>query len=251
MRAFAARSGRHQHPVHALPYWALCILGRADRLLTVDPGAAQGLEFWHRLSGRHRSSRRVMPGTTADLAAMRSRSAASASARWRCRKFGERQRRPGPGAAPGGRRRRAARRGRAGQGGARAQFGGDVSLSAGGVRSGPKVSSELLWAGAQAVVYLHSGDPGLRLVPLRMAVRHRRDRLPDPRHRSRPLGFIALFDLEFNLTSVAAILTIVGFSLNDTVVMFDRMRENLRKLQDDAAAPSFSTSRSTRRWRAP
>ncbi|MDO8409019.1 MAG: protein translocase subunit SecF [Phenylobacterium sp.] len=42
-------------------------------------------------------------------------------------------------------------------------------------------------------------------------------------------GLIALFDLEFSLTSIAAILTIIGYSMNDTVVVFDRMRENIRK----------------------
>ena len=39
----------------------------------------------------------------------------------------------------------------------------------------------------------------------------------------------ALFGIEFNLTSVAAVLTIVGYSLNDTVVIYDRIRENLRR----------------------
>ncbi|MFC3080295.1 protein translocase subunit SecF [Phenylobacterium terrae] len=43
------------------------------------------------------------------------------------------------------------------------------------------------------------------------------------------LGLIALLDLEFSLTSIAAILTIIGYSMNDTVVVFDRLRENLRK----------------------
>ena len=42
-------------------------------------------------------------------------------------------------------------------------------------------------------------------------------------------GFFALFQLEFNLTVVAAILTIAGYSVNDTVVVFDRIRENLRR----------------------
>lgn len=42
-------------------------------------------------------------------------------------------------------------------------------------------------------------------------------------------GLIALFDLEFSLTTIAAILTIIGYSMNDTVVVFDRLRENLRK----------------------
>lgn len=42
------------------------------------------------------------------------------------------------------------------------------------------------------------------------------------------LGFYALMDFEFNLTTVAAFLTLVGYSVNDTVVIFDRVRENLR-----------------------
>jgi len=43
------------------------------------------------------------------------------------------------------------------------------------------------------------------------------------------IGFFAVVQLEFNLSSIAAILTIVGYSLNDTVVVFDRVRETLRK----------------------
>lgn len=42
-------------------------------------------------------------------------------------------------------------------------------------------------------------------------------------------GLFSLFHLEFNLTVVAALLTIAGYSINDTVVVFDRIRENLRK----------------------
>jgi preprotein translocase subunit SecF len=43
------------------------------------------------------------------------------------------------------------------------------------------------------------------------------------------MGFFALTQLEFNLNIVAAVLTIVGYSLNDTIVVYDRVRENLRK----------------------
>jgi preprotein translocase SecF subunit len=46
------------------------------------------------------------------------------------------------------------------------------------------------------------------------------------------LGFFSLTRLEFNLSIVAAILTIVGYSLNDTVVVYDRIRENLRKFRN-------------------
>ena len=43
------------------------------------------------------------------------------------------------------------------------------------------------------------------------------------------VGFFVILGLEFNLTSIAAILTIVGYSINDTVVVYDRVRENLRR----------------------
>ena len=43
------------------------------------------------------------------------------------------------------------------------------------------------------------------------------------------IGLYSLLQLEFNLSSIAAILTIIGYSLNDKVVIFDRIRENLRK----------------------
>jgi len=43
------------------------------------------------------------------------------------------------------------------------------------------------------------------------------------------MGLFAATRMEFNLASIAAVLTIVGYSLNDTVVVFDRVRENLRK----------------------
>ena len=46
------------------------------------------------------------------------------------------------------------------------------------------------------------------------------------------LGVFSLFSLEINLSIVAAVLTIVGYSMNDTVVIFDRVRENLKKYAD-------------------
>jgi len=46
------------------------------------------------------------------------------------------------------------------------------------------------------------------------------------------LGFFSLFNFEINLSIVAAVLTIVGYSMNDTVVIFDRVRENLKKYSD-------------------
>ncbi len=45
------------------------------------------------------------------------------------------------------------------------------------------------------------------------------------------VGFYAVTQIEFNLTSVAAVLTIIGYSINDSVVIYDRIRENLRKFK--------------------
>src|SRR5262249_52598963 len=42
------------------------------------------------------------------------------------------------------------------------------------------------------------------------------------------VGFFALTSLEFNLTAIAALLTLIGYSVNDKVVVYDRMRENMR-----------------------
>ena len=46
------------------------------------------------------------------------------------------------------------------------------------------------------------------------------------------LGLFSLLGLEINLSIIAAVLTIVGYSMNDTVVIYDRVRENLRKYSD-------------------
>ena len=56
------------------------------------------------------------------------------------------------------------------------------------------------------------------------------------------LGFFSLTRLEFNLNVVAAILTIVGYSLNDTVVVYDRIRENLRKYRKMEIVPLLNLS---------
>jgi preprotein translocase subunit SecF len=45
------------------------------------------------------------------------------------------------------------------------------------------------------------------------------------------LGIFSVFQLEFDLTVLAAILAVMGYSLNDTIVVFDRIRENFRKIR--------------------
>ena len=49
------------------------------------------------------------------------------------------------------------------------------------------------------------------------------------------LGFFSIFQLEFDLTVLAAVLAVIGYSLNDTIVVYDRIRENFRNLRKDAA----------------
>jgi preprotein translocase subunit SecF len=56
------------------------------------------------------------------------------------------------------------------------------------------------------------------------------------------LGFFALTQLEFNLNTIAALLTILGYSLNDKIVIFDRVRENLRKYRKMEIIPLLNLS---------
>ena len=55
-------------------------------------------------------------------------------------------------------------------------------------------------------------------------------------------GFISLLNIEITLATVAAILTILGYSLNDTIVVFDRIRENLKKRRKDSYADIVNSS---------
>jgi preprotein translocase subunit SecF len=55
-------------------------------------------------------------------------------------------------------------------------------------------------------------------------------------------GFFAITQLEFNLNIIAALLTIIGYSLNDTIVVYDRIRENLRKYRKMAMEPLLDLS---------
>ena len=91
-----------------------------------------------------------------------------------------------------------------------------------------KVSGELNWTAFKALGFAALRGRGLHLVPLRMAVRRRRAVRAVPR-RHADAGLFALTQLEFDLNIVAAILTLIGYSLNDTIVVYDRIRENLKK----------------------
>src|SRR5262245_9536111 len=56
------------------------------------------------------------------------------------------------------------------------------------------------------------------------------------------LGFLSLFDKEFDLQIIAALLTIIGYSLNDTIIIFDRNRENMRSQRREAFAKVVNDS---------
>jgi preprotein translocase SecF subunit len=93
---------------------------------------------------------------------------------------------------------------------------------------GPKVSAELIQAGTLAVVlsvvamliYIWFRFEWQFSVGAVIALIH---------DVALTIGLFSLIGLEFNLSIIAAILTIVGYSMNDTVVVYDRVRENLRK----------------------
>jgi preprotein translocase subunit SecF len=96
---------------------------------------------------------------------------------------------------------------------------------------GPKVSSDLLWAGGQATVYAVLAI--LAYVWFRFEWQFAIGAVVALIHDAvTTLGMFSLFGLEFNLSTIAAILTIIGYSINDTVVIYDRIRENLRRYKE-------------------
>jgi len=56
------------------------------------------------------------------------------------------------------------------------------------------------------------------------------------------VGIFALFQIEFDLTILAAILAVIGYSLNDTIVVFDRIRENFRSMRSGTPAEVMNVS---------
>jgi preprotein translocase SecF subunit len=224
MRTFRlVPDGTHIRFMH-YQYWGYAFSGTLI-LLTLILVPLKGLNFGVDFRGGLLIEVRV-PGTTADLGAMRSLLGSLALGEVALQTFGE----------PNDVLIRVQRQ----EGGEEAQRAavekvksalnetfGDVSYRR--VESvGPKVSSELLWSGAQAVIY--SFIAILAYVWFRFEWQYGVGTIFALVHDVvTTIGIYCLFNLEFNLTSVAALLTIVGYSLNDTVVIFDRVRENLRK----------------------
>ena len=93
---------------------------------------------------------------------------------------------------------------------------------------GPTISSELLWTGLQAIGF--SLIAILIYIWLRFEWQFGFGAVVALTHDVIfTLGFLSLFNIDFSLSSIAAVLTIAGYSINDSVVIFDRIRENLRK----------------------
>jgi preprotein translocase SecF subunit len=93
---------------------------------------------------------------------------------------------------------------------------------------GPTISSELVAGGTVAVVVAMIGI--LIYVWFRFEWQFAVAAIASLIHDvTATIGLYSLLQLEFNVSSIAAILTIIGYSLNDKVVIFDRIRENLRK----------------------
>lgn len=63
------------------------------------------------------------------------------------------------------------------------------------------------------------------------------------------MGFFSVFALEFDLTVLAAVLAVVGYSLNDTIIVFDRIRENFRKIRKGEPIDVINESMSQTLWR--
>jgi preprotein translocase subunit SecF len=104
-----------------------------------------------------------------------------------------------------------------------------------------KVSSELAWDGALAIALSMLGIA--IYIWVRFEWQFGVGALVTLFHDvAMTLGFFSLTGLQVDLNVVAAILTIVGYSLNDTVVIYDRIRENLRKYRKMAIVPLINLS---------
>ena len=95
---------------------------------------------------------------------------------------------------------------------------------------GPTVSKDLVYDGAMAIVFAIIAM--LAYIWFRFELPFALGAIVALLHDIvLTLGLFAILGLEFNLATVAAILLIIGYSMNDTVVIYDRIRENLRKFK--------------------
>ncbi|MFB6260608.1 MAG: protein translocase subunit SecF, partial [Thiohalorhabdaceae bacterium] len=106
---------------------------------------------------------------------------------------------------------------------------------------GPQVGQELAVKGMQALAFALIGI--LIYVSLRFELRFAVGSVAALVHDVLlVVGVFSLTRLEFDLPVIAAILAVIGYSLNDTIVVFDRIRENLRKMRKENTATVMNTS---------
>jgi preprotein translocase subunit SecF len=106
---------------------------------------------------------------------------------------------------------------------------------------GPQVGDELTEDGGLAMLYALIGI--LVYVALRFEYRFALGSVIALVHDVLiTLGIFSLFQIEFDLTVLAALLAVIGYSLNDTIVVFDRIRENFRKMRKGSALEIVNSS---------
>lgn len=106
---------------------------------------------------------------------------------------------------------------------------------------GPQVGDELAEDGGLAMLYALIGI--LIYVALRFEYRFSLGAVIAVVHDVLiTLGFFSLFQIEFDLSVLAAVLAVIGYSLNDTIVVFDRIRENFRKIRKGGVIDIVNTS---------
>jgi preprotein translocase subunit SecF len=106
---------------------------------------------------------------------------------------------------------------------------------------GPQVGAELAESGFLALLYTFGGI--LLYVAIRFEWRLALGAIIALLHD--PILIVGVFSfthLEFDLTVLAAVLAVIGYSINDTVVVFDRIRENFRKMRKETPAQIINVS---------
>ncbi len=106
---------------------------------------------------------------------------------------------------------------------------------------GPQVGEELTEQGALAMIYALIGI--LIYIMVRFQWRFAPGAVVALIHDVLIIiGFFALFQFDFDLTVLAALLAVIGYSLNDTIVVFDRIRENFRRMRKGTSVEIINTS---------
>ena len=223
MRLHSALARRHPFRLHALPALLVPALGRRCRSLTVVLFLTIGLNFGIDFKGGTLMELQAKSGTGQCRRRCARRPRASASATWRCRSSA-----PRAACRCASRSSRAARRRRARWCRRRATRSATITSSAASRRSvraypanssspAPSASCSRVLA---CLLYLWFRFERELAVGAIIGTLH---------DIVLTLGFFVITRHEFNMTSIAAILTIVGYSLNETVVVFDRTRELMRR----------------------